>query len=281
MDYLKNLLPKSLKSHLRRLWLDSLDAMDRIFGRTDPLIPPRSKIHDIGGGDFKRIGEEFLQYFVELAHLMPDHRALDVGCGYGRMAVPLTRYLTGQGAYRGFDIKAEAIAWCQDKISARWDNFHFEHANIYNGNYNPLGVTRASEYEFPYQDESFDFVVLTSVFTHMLAPDLENYLAEIARVLKPAGKSLISYLLLNEESLRLMDTGNSWLNLRYTLENGATVDEKNPEITLGYYEPFIRRLYKKKGLTIEEPIRFGSWCGRAVYLSFQDLIIASKKAPEP
>ena len=38
----------------------------------------------------------------------------------------------------------------------------------------------------------------------MLSADMENYLKQIARVLKPGGRCLITYFLLNPESAKLM-----------------------------------------------------------------------------
>ena len=40
---------------------------------------------------------------LERHGLKPEHRVLDIGCGVGRVALPLTRYLTS-GTYDGFDI---------------------------------------------------------------------------------------------------------------------------------------------------------------------------------
>ena len=41
---------------------------------------------------------------------------LDVGCGTGRMAVPLTGYLSDE-EYEGFDLMPEVIEWCQENIT--------------------------------------------------------------------------------------------------------------------------------------------------------------------
>ena len=142
--------------------------------------------------------KEFFQYFVQLGGLKPDENVLDVGCGIGRMAVPLTKYL--KGVYEGFDIGPEAIKWCQDNISRRYPKFYFQVADVFNEKYNPGGKYKASEYKFPYDNDAFDFVYLTSVFTHMLPHDMENYLSEISRVLRNNGRCLITYYLLNEES---------------------------------------------------------------------------------
>ena len=42
-------------------------------------------LRDVGGGDFKAAGQEFLRLFIELAGLQPDERVLDIGCGSGRI----------------------------------------------------------------------------------------------------------------------------------------------------------------------------------------------------
>ena len=47
----------------------------------------------VGCGDFEQIGREYLGHFKELGGLRPDSRVLDIGCGIGRMAIPLMDYL--------------------------------------------------------------------------------------------------------------------------------------------------------------------------------------------
>lgn len=56
------------------------------------------------GRNVQRDGEQFLQYFIELGGLKPSDRVLDVGCGIGRLAIPLTQYLDARGGYAGLDI---------------------------------------------------------------------------------------------------------------------------------------------------------------------------------
>src|SRR5258707_11056648 len=96
-------------------WLDR--ALVRL-GVRDPLLPPRD-LKFVGSGDFRAIGHEFLRHLIELADLRPWHAILDVGCGVGRMAVPLIGYLNGSGRYHGFDIVPDAIAWCRKQIAPR------------------------------------------------------------------------------------------------------------------------------------------------------------------
>jgi SAM-dependent methyltransferase len=239
------------------------------------LCPPR-ELMNVGGGDFSKVGEEFLRYFVDLAGLRPNERVLDVGCGIGRMAVPLTRYLDETGSYEGFDVVPRSIAWCEEHITARYPNFRFQLADIRNGKYNPSGALQACDYRFPYDDSAFDFVFLTSIFTHMLPADVEQYMAEIARVLKPGGRMLASFYLLNEESLRLQENRSS--RIRFRREQGpCRVSRADvPEAVVAYREDFVLDVLARSGLVLEQPVHYGSWPGREQFLSSQDVVRARK-----
>lgn len=265
-DFIRELVPPILLKPIRKI-------RHGIQNR-GKLIPPEELIF-VGGGDFERIGKDFFRIFVEYGGLKPNQRVLDVGCGVGRMAVPLTKYPVAQ--YEGFDIVPEGIDWCAKKISRRHPNFHFQRVDIRNKTYNPDGKYTAAEFKFPYESETFDFVFLTSVFTHMLPADMENYLSEISRVLKIGGRMLSSLFLLNFESMKLVHAGISDQDFRCGAGIYRTVDDNDPEAAIAYIEEYVRRLYTENGLDIVEPIHYGYWCGRKKFLSYQDIIVAAKR----
>jgi SAM-dependent methyltransferase len=275
-SYIARLIPPSAKPRARRIYHLPADVLDSVLGRRNPLTPPKGLIF-FGGGDFNKIGEEYFRYFVDLGGLKPNERVLDVGCGIGRMAVPLTNYLDARGSYEGFDVVPEGIAWCRENITSRYPNFRFRVADIKNKEYNPGGRFAASEYRFPYEDASFDFVLLTSVFTHLLPDEIENYVSEIGRVLAPGGRCLATFFLLNEESLALIRSGSSTIDFKHDLGCYRVKDVYTPEAAIAYPEDYVRSLCVKRGLGISEPIHYGAWPRRRDFLSYQDIVIAAKE----
>lgn len=232
----------------------------------------------VGDGDFEAIGSEFANYFKEIGHLKPRESILEVGCGIGRMAVPLMDYLDKDGSYEGFDIIAEGIRWCQKNITTKAPHFRFQWADVYNYSYNPTGKVKAAEYTFPCESGCFDFVILTSVFTHMLSGDLEHYMSEISRVLKPGGRSFVTYFILNDKSRALIAEGVSRLLFKYRQPDGSWVaDPQNPEISVAYPESYLQELYTRHRMEISRPVYYGNWCGREEFLSYQDIILGYKK----
>lgn len=272
---LKKILPRPFYEKFKRYALYGFsDAWDSLSGNREELIPPKRMIF-IGGAAYKEIGDEFFAHFKTHGKLRPTDTVLDVGCGIGRMARPLTGYLSG-GKYEGVDIDRNGINWCVNNITKRFPNFKFQVADIFNKHYNPGGNSKASEYRFPFADDTFDFVFLTSVFTHMFPEDVENYLREISRVMKKGGRCLVTYFIFNRESSDLIGAGRSKIDFKSVTSEFYVMDKDVPEDATCFTEEYIRKSYERFGIRIEEPIRYGSWCGREKSLSYQDIVVASK-----
>lgn len=255
----------------RAIWAPS-DLLRR-RRRRERLLPPRG-LSFVGDGDFVQVGQEFLGHFKELGGLRPDDRVLDIGCGVGRMAVPLVDYLDESGSYRGFDVGREMIAWCRRNISARRPDFEFAWAPVYNSKYNPFGTIAASEYRFPYEDSCFDFAFATSLFTHLRRDDAAHYLSEVARVLRPGGTCLLTFFLLTPDAERRLAEGSARLDFRHPVEDGLTVNRRRPEEAVALREDALRAMMAAAGLTVRDPVRAGVWSGREHGLTLQDIVVA-------
>jgi SAM-dependent methyltransferase len=235
-------------------------------------LPPKW-LRDVGPSDFEETGKEFLGHFIELASLRPEECILEIGCGPGRMALPLVGYLN-EGRYVGVDVNARAIRWCRRSISSRSLRFDFHHADVVNSRYNPGGRILASDYVFPFGNSGFDFIFLTSVFTHMYPDDIRHYLHEIARLLRPKGRMLATFFLLNPYQQELAHQKRCAVDFRYGRGLYRIRDEAIPESAIAVEEEEVRNMLDEAQLKLLEPIRFGNWSGRKDGLSFQDIVLA-------
>jgi SAM-dependent methyltransferase len=264
-----------LERAVTSLRLRALDARDALTGRRDPLVPPRRR-QFVGQGDFVATGDEFLGHFRALAGLRPGDRVLDVGCGIGRMARPLTGFLDPrEGRYEGFDVDREGIGWCRRRYARRHPNFGFQVADLYNRRYHPGGAHRAGDYRFPYEDGSFDLAIATSVFTHLLEDEADHYLAESARVLAPGGRVFATFFVLDEGSRKRIAAGEAGLPFLDPEGHVAVVSDDLPEEAVAYDAGWIAERLAAHGLEQREA-RPGRWSGREDGLSFQDIVVAHR-----
>ena len=84
-QFIGRFVPERFKSPLRDLYYTLEYSVGVRTGRYTEGAPPEY-LHDVGPGDYIKIGDEFLRYFIDCGGLRPHERVLDVGSGTGRMA---------------------------------------------------------------------------------------------------------------------------------------------------------------------------------------------------
>lgn len=232
-------LPPGLRRTARRVVYWPKDAWDGLTGKRPRHVPPKGRIF-VGSGDFIQRGQDHLSFLKQHAGLLPHHHVLDIGSGIGRTAVALTGYLDRTARYEGFDVVKDGVHWCKAHITRGFPQFHFTHVDLVNDLYN-LSGTQAGAFRFPYADNSFDVVYLFSVFTHMGKDEVQHYLREIRRALKPGGRCLGTYFVYTpaieqriaqhpvfafpvaREGYRLMDGNVEAANIAFELDTLRTM----------------------------------------------------------
>ncbi|SEL52538.1 Methyltransferase domain-containing protein [Bosea lupini] len=232
--------------------------------------PPPDSIF-VGDGDYRAIGAEFLGHFVRIGRLQPHERVFDIGCGIGRMAVPLTQYLDPErGSYDGVDPVMDGILWCAQTISPAYPRFRFQRLDIAHPLYNPQGSLPGNEVRFGFANQSFDFITMTSVATHLPPEELVVYLHEAARLLAPGGRLFLTAFALDGQS-----TGQERLKFRRWGEGpGWYAIEEAPLAAAGIDAGFLLEHATQAGLAVER-LDPGHWRGHSA-AHYQDLLVAVK-----
>lgn len=267
-------LPLPLRKAVRRLYFLPTDFWKSISGKSKNEIPPDGK-NFIGPGNFEAIGLEFFEYFKLFGKVKPNHQILEIGCGMGRMALPLKSFLNDEGRFYGFDIVEEGISWCNQKIAPKDNRFNFKKANIYNKLYNPSGNIKADTFLFPYPDNQFDFIFATSVFTHMLPNEVFQYLKEANRVLKTEQLALFTFFIVDDFVKNQIEHHNTFMDFKHNENDYYTINTNIPESNIAYDLLWLEKEMNKANFQLLE-IKNGSWSGRKEFLSFQDILIVKK-----
>jgi SAM-dependent methyltransferase len=237
-----------------------------------------------GGGPetWEGISAAHLAAYARYCPLRQGHDVLEVGCGVGRDAIPLTRILGDGGSYVGVDVSGPSIAWCQEHITARHPNFGFAHLDIRSEFYNPDGLLAGSEIALPVASSSIDRIILQSVFTHMFEPDITHFLREFRRVLRRDGRVFASFFVLGEESVRLAAHTPDVLTFAHDSGDGCRVNDLGyREAAVGYTPKALERMVRRGGFAFAQPVHVGSWCGRTGVEDGQDIAILKPASPLP
>ena len=157
--------------------LEDLQQHWTAFGEQDPLWAILTAPGKRGGGwgldEFFATGrpevEEVLDVLASTGIVINRDRALDFGCGVGRLTRALAEHFE---TCDGVDVAATMIE------RAREFNQDGERVRFHHNNVSDLRL---------FADGSFDFVLALIVLQHMPAELMRSYIREFLRVLRPAG----------------------------------------------------------------------------------------------
>jgi SAM-dependent methyltransferase len=143
--------------------------------------------------------------------------------------------------------------------------------------YNQLAETRASDFVFPFPSNNFDFVIMTSVFTHLLPDEVRNYLAEISRTLVSGGRCFATFFALDDVAKANLRSGKASLNIVHELTRDCFVENPEvPENAVAYDYSALSGMIADAGLSVEQ-VHWGKWSARSKFLSYQDVFLLRKK----
>ncbi|MHA1617976.1 MAG: class I SAM-dependent methyltransferase [Promethearchaeota archaeon] len=181
-------LPKFLRRPLWRIWHTYLVSRDKNFD---------IKFMNYGfcgvNGEFNPLNlkpeDEPERYCINLYHHdvydvdLEGKDLLEIGCGRGGGASYISRYLKTK-SFIGLDLSKKAIKFC-------------------NTNYDIPGLSfvRGKAEDLPFEDEQFDAVV--NVESSRCYADMQGFLNEVHRTLKPGGHLLFSDMRTEEDNLEL------------------------------------------------------------------------------
>lgn len=243
-----------------------VDSHDETF-RFHEFDIPVPLLNLTGGGvdTFEVISRHHIAVLRKHLGLHWDDNVLEIGCGIGRDAIPLTKILTPEATYLGIDIIRPSIEFCQANIAARYPNFTFAHFDVEDKLHNPTGTQEMTNYVLPRPDQSVDKVFGWSVFTHMWERDIRHYLKEFHRVLKPGGRALLTcYVLTPEIIAKAQETNLTKFNIRFehqVNDHCWVNDLEFPLGSIGYSPEAFRSMVDNAGLVMERDFLRGAWSG--------------------
>jgi SAM-dependent methyltransferase len=206
---------------------------------------PDPALHNVGKDGVA--GDRGAQQLGLLEHygLTPSSDVIEVGCGLGRLAYELASYLDDDATYIGFDIAPAAIEWLQTSYAPRLPGFRFDLLRVHNERYQPDEDIGPERVRFPYPDGAADVACAFEVFMHVSPEGVRNYLAEMARVLRPGGVAVVTFMAIYPDEHEPRHAGRPFVQIA---DGVYTRFPDRTSTSMGYDVALVRSMLDDAGL---------------------------------
>jgi SAM-dependent methyltransferase len=235
---------------------------------------PSHLLDGVGPGDFWAVGQHMVGLLDRYANLRPTERVLDIGCGLGRIAWPLSQRLDDRSTYDGFDTLSPYIDVCRTALGLEGRRFRFYFFDLRSTMYNPEGSVVSETFYFPWRASAFTLAIATSLFTHLVPEAATHYLREISRTLERGGRLYATFFVLDEASKKLVARRTTDPPFSVPFEHGLYADAEHPEAAVAFDADWLLEQFLEAGFTIREYVP-GSW-RRIRGAQYQDIVVAVK-----
>lgn len=240
----------------------------------------------VGGADPELVGDICATLLLRHVPIMGGERALDFGCGIGRVALALLRQRPALGSLTGFDIVPRVVEFCRATIGPHFPNVNFEvlaDRNAHYERFKDATAPRSRDDLTAAYSGSFDFAYAYSVFTHIDTSDFVPLLRFVGGLLKPKGRFLFTaYALTPYSRHQIARRATTNRVERGHYEQDGDVFIANPEDRLAFIGYDIRRIETiiwEAGL-IPCAVEYGDWRGDKMCDSFQDIFVCRRPGEE-
>lgn len=163
----------------------------------------------------------------------------DFGCGCGRVARQLILQDPRPRRYVGVDVHPELITWCCENLRPAAPEFDFYHHDVFDRLVND-DEGKPDVLPLPVEDESVTFFESLSIFTHIVERQLDFYLHEAARVLRPDGVMNASFLIFEKGDFPVLGDDR----------NSLYIDDAYPPAAVYYDREWLQRTVDDAGLAV-------------------------------
>jgi SAM-dependent methyltransferase len=170
---------------------------------------------------------------------------VDFGCGCGRVARMLVQQRPRPRRYVGVDLHRGMVAWAQRNLAPCAPGFEFVHHDVRMDLFNP--GDKPEVLPLPVPDDFATLVIAISVFTHIVERNVEFYVRELRRVMRPNAALLSTWFLFDKSEFPMMQDS----------QNALYINDADPTNATIFDRTWLRDMMRDAGLVlahVEPPV---------------------------